>query len=327
MLTKELLSQVVSRGEIIMQSDSQLPSFDPVHNAELANMQVPNLFEQFTMPTDIQNDSSIPDADPDMNKSFQQIVVDNGFIFEQHPVTTKDGYKLTIFRIRSKSTPANAPVVFLQHGVVDQSDCWIIHRADVAPAFQLVRAGYDVWLGNQRGTKYSNGHNTLDPKGKAYWQFSFTELGEYDAPAFIEYALGATGQKKATYIGHSQGTSEFFYALQAHPDYWKEKVNLFVALAPVTSLHNTSSALLQVAAKLSTQIKAAADLAHVWSVFTNGVADFVSSQFCVIVPDVCNAMQVFISSHDPTLDDASRFQVYMGHYPAASSIQAFLHYA
>lgn len=38
-------------------------------------------------------------------------------------------------------------------------------------------------------------------------------------------------------------------------------------------------------------------------------------------------MQIFISSHDPSYDDAARFAVYMGHYPAASSVQAFLHYA
>ena len=39
-----------------------------------------------------------------------------------------------------------------------------MHNPEVAPAFQLVRAGYDVWLGNQRGTKYSMGHQTLNPK-------------------------------------------------------------------------------------------------------------------------------------------------------------------
>jgi len=42
--------------------------------------------------------------DPDFNKSFQQIVADNGFIFESHPVTTSDGYKLNIYRIKSSET-------------------------------------------------------------------------------------------------------------------------------------------------------------------------------------------------------------------------------
>lgn len=77
--------------------------------------------------------------DPDMNKTFQEIVSENGFISEVHPVVTKDGYKLNLFRIRSDDTPKNAKVVLMQHGVLDTANCWIIHYADIAPAFQLVR--------------------------------------------------------------------------------------------------------------------------------------------------------------------------------------------
>lgn len=54
---------------------------------------------------------------------------------------------------------------------------------DKSLAFRLATAGYDVWLGNNRGTKYSMGHTTLSNKDKAYWEFSYTELGLYDAPA------------------------------------------------------------------------------------------------------------------------------------------------
>lgn len=57
---------------------------------------------------------------------------------------------------------------------------------DKAPAFRLVEAGYDVWLGNQRGTKHSlnPGHEILNPKkDKDYWGFSFVEMGDHDAVA------------------------------------------------------------------------------------------------------------------------------------------------
>jgi len=48
----------------------------------------------------------------------------------------------------------------------------------------LVRKGYDVWLGNQRGTKYSRTHKTLNPDhDQSYWRFSFPEMGRYDARA------------------------------------------------------------------------------------------------------------------------------------------------
>lgn len=99
-------------------------------------------------------------------------------------MTTDDGYILNVFRITDDSISEKKGTVFLQHGVTDSADCWIMHTPDVAPAFQLVKEGYDVWLGNQRGTKYSMGHTHLNPKkSHAYWEFSWTEMGEYDAPA------------------------------------------------------------------------------------------------------------------------------------------------
>lgn len=40
-----------------------------------------------------------------------------------------------------------------------------------------------------------------------YFDFSFQEMAEFDQPALWEYVLKTTGQKKLTYIGHSQGTT------------------------------------------------------------------------------------------------------------------------
>ena len=74
-------------------------------------------------------------------------------------------------------------------------------------------------------------------------------MGKYDDPAQVEKALSISGRKTATYIGHSQGTSQMFYALSDDPTYWKKKVNLFVALAPVTMLHDTKSELIHYMSK------------------------------------------------------------------------------
>jgi hypothetical protein len=58
----------------------------------------------------------------------------------------------------------------------------------MSPAFILAQAGYDVWLGNSRGTKFSRKHLTLDPdQDKEYWEFSYAENGKYDLPAMIDY--------------------------------------------------------------------------------------------------------------------------------------------
>ena len=94
-------------------------------------------------------------------------------------------------------------MVFMQHGVIDSADCWIMNYANVTPAFQMVRAGYDVWLGNNRGTKYSKGHTTLSTKDKAYWQFSWTELGKFDMPAMLDYTTKTTGVSNVSLMAHS----------------------------------------------------------------------------------------------------------------------------
>lgn len=115
----------------------------------------------------------------------------------------------------------------------------------------MVRNGYDVWLGNNRGTTYSRKHETLNPdKDKKYWEYSFPELGDFDAPAQIDFVREKTGAEKLTYIGHSQGTTQMFYGLATDHDFWVERINLFIALAPVVNLSNTDSMFIQVIARM-----------------------------------------------------------------------------
>ena len=45
--------------------------------------------------------------DKDFSASFKKIVEENGFIFEKHSVTTKDGYILQLFRIPGKKGEKN----------------------------------------------------------------------------------------------------------------------------------------------------------------------------------------------------------------------------
>ena len=131
---------------------------------------------------------------PDAEKNFSELCAENGFSFEEHTVTTKDGYILSLYRIPGQVTDdaTGKPPVLMMHGVGDAAYAWVMHYADVAPAFVAARSGYDVWLGNSRGNTFSRKHTTLDPKSKEYWNFDWQEMGTGDLPAFIDYILDDT---------------------------------------------------------------------------------------------------------------------------------------
>ena len=91
---------------------------------------------------------------------------------------------------------------------------------------------YDVWVGNNRGTVVSNKHVKYTEYDPEYWKFSFHEMGIYDLPANIDYVLNHTNQSKVIYVGHSQGTLQFFVHNSLHNDLAK-KIKAFVGLAPI----------------------------------------------------------------------------------------------
>ena len=57
---------------------------------------------------------------------------------------------------------------------------------------KLVDLGYDVWMADSRGTRYSNKHVKDDGRDEGWqnlkerWDFSWADMGQYDVPAFID---------------------------------------------------------------------------------------------------------------------------------------------
>mmetsp|Transcript_9691 Transcript_9691/g.16308 ORF Transcript_9691/g.16308 Transcript_9691/m.16308 type:complete len:264 (-) Transcript_9691:32-823(-) len=70
-------------------------------------------------------------------------------------------------------------------------------------------------------------------------------MAKYDQKALWEYILKVTGEDKLIYIGHSQGTTQMFAAMTLEPDFYRERMLLFLALAPVVRVSNLGSKLLQ----------------------------------------------------------------------------------
>lgn len=110
--------------------------------------------------------------------------MDQGLICETHRVTTDDGYILTVFRMKDPRMQPDARSVFLQHGLFADATTWVIHD-DKSLSVVLAKAGYDVWLGNNRGNLYSRMNTHLNPVKDyiKFFDYSFYELGMHDAPA------------------------------------------------------------------------------------------------------------------------------------------------
>lgn len=151
-------------------------------------------------------------------------------------------------------------------------------------------------------------------------------MGDYDAPAQIDWVRNHTGVDKVTYIGHSQGTTQMFYQLAKPGNDWKEKLNLYVALAPVTRLDHSTTQMFVYLAKVGDDLR---DLLYGIGVYhlLDGWQSTIMKATCQVLPPFCQIAEGFLITKDPSLDDPDRFNVYMGHFPAGASVQSLIHYA
>lgn len=132
----------------------------------------------------------------------------------------------------------------MQHGLIDVGGTFFFNAPKHSPAYRMANLGYDLWIGNSRGTVNSLEHETLNPNSQEYWNFTFHEMGVYDMPANLDYIINQTGSPKIFYVGHSQGTQQFWIANMYHDDIG-EKIEKFVAFAPVMYETNMKSVVIQ----------------------------------------------------------------------------------
>lgn len=68
----------------------------------------------------------------------------------------------------------------------------------------------------------------------------------YDLPAIIDYIFNTTKHERIFYVGHSEGTTQFFVMASEKPEY-NSKIILMIALAPAAYTANMRGPITQLA--------------------------------------------------------------------------------
>ena len=257
---------------------------------------------------------------------YKDYIQSFGYGFEEHEVTTEDGYILVIWHLTKKDSSPKK-VVYFQHGFTCTPWVFFSLKENSLP-FLLLENGYDVWLGNSRGTIFSLGHVSKDHTdlNGDYWDYSLDELAVKDLPTTIDYIKKSTSQEKILYIGHSQGTCIFFMLYRHNPTYVENSIEKFVGLGVVPSLTYTNFTPLNIldfvykAIELSMPITKAIQL--------NNKQRALFSNICKKAPYVCRELIDTLASTHPTYRiDYTEIYPFMYYYPGGTNSNSLLHWS
>ncbi|XP_030530939.1 triacylglycerol lipase 2 [Rhodamnia argentea] len=177
----------------------------------------------------------------------------HGYKCQEFDVITQDGYILNVQRIpegRAGGSGGGGSTdkqpVLIQHGVLVDGMTWLLNPPQQDLPLILADNGFDVWIANTRGTRFSRRHTSLDPASPDFWNWSWDELVTFDLPAVFDFIHGQTG-KKIDYVGHSLGTLIALASLSEGR--LVDELRSAALLSPVAYLSHMTTALGVVAAK------------------------------------------------------------------------------
>jgi pimeloyl-ACP methyl ester carboxylesterase len=272
-------------------------------------------------------------VDPDDGLTVMQMVERRGYAVEEHKVTTADRFVLTMYRLpktyaesqANATAAANKPAVYLIHGLLDSSFTYVLNFRNQSLAYLLADAGYDVWLGNNRGTTWSNEHLDYTTDDDEYWDFSWQEMASYDMPAMINYVLDVSGRPMLSYVGHSEGTMQAFAGFSTNQEL-AQRVSYFGALAPVAYLGHIESPIFLALA--DTYLDKLSQLLGVDAFFQTSelLQGLIGKYACAFVDVACNSIINALTGPSDNVN-TTRIQVYISQTPAGTSVKNMAHFA
>lgn len=100
----------------------------------------------------------------------------DGYVPKTYKVKTKDGYTLRVVRVKSRySFHMPRGVVFMMHCLMCSCGSFVA-GGNQSLAYNFVNSGYDVWMGNTRGTRFSQTHNKYTTDDTEYWNYRYDQM-------------------------------------------------------------------------------------------------------------------------------------------------------
>ncbi|XP_075255705.1 gastric triacylglycerol lipase-like [Convolutriloba macropyga] len=276
---------------------------------------------------------SVTCHDPDVWRDAADLVTTKGYPCEEHTVPTEDGYILKVHRIPhgQSGAPSTKGAVVVMHCLECDATIFITNFANQSLGFILADAGYDVWLPNVRGTKYSRTHKTLKERQWEFWEWTWDEIAYYDLPAVVDYVTNYVNETKISYVGYSQGTMIGFAAFSYNYQL-VSKIKFFGALAPVAQIGSTTSIL-----KDFTSLVEKAKLVYHFLGYglffpPTYLMNFAEAEICsnvdILFKPACVEVYYLVAGNEDTRQlNTSRLDVYFSHTPSGTSYLNVDHYA
>ncbi|XP_054839914.1 lipase member M-like [Eublepharis macularius] len=275
-------------------------------------------------PVEVKN---ITEVNPEQFMNISERIQYWGYPSEEYEVCTHDGYFLSLNRIPGEIFVflGSKAAVLLTHCLNMEGSVWVANMPDSSLAFILADAGYDVWIGNNRGNSWSRRHQHLTIDQEEFWDFSFHEMGIFDLSATIDFILQKTGQQQIYYIGHSQGSSIGFVGFSELPQL-AEKIKIFFALAPSYNLQGLISPEMQLLRLPDALIKIIFGRKEFCLLSRSMRASVARKCSCYPIDSLCKqAIFLFCGFNEKNLNK-SRTDVYLSRFPDYTSVKNFLHW-
>ena len=257
----------------------------------------------------------------DLDVYYKNYIKQFGYELEENPVITEDGYILSLWHLQPQKP--NGKVVFLQHGLADTA--WTFFQiGQKSLPFFLLKEGYDVWLGNIRGSIFSSKHVTKTPQSGLY-DFTIDDFVKYDLPSMVNFIKSKTGVAKLSYIAHSQGSTMFFMLSMHDPTFVQNNFDHFATVGTVPNIAYTHFSPIELLDKIAGILKAVKifDTFNLSNTQRNLVAGF-----CKLSPGICG--KLFDSAaalHPSKRMNYTDIYNFMYYYPGGVSKTNLLHWS